>query len=322
MSSGGAGGTTPSASIPPLRAVALGAVQGPTELLPVSSSAHLTLIPWLGEWSWERLDPELRKSFEVALHAGAAAALLLGQRGVIGQELRSFDPQKALVLALSFLPVAVIGLALERPIESRLGGPLPTALGLIAGAAAMAVADRRPQRRARARATPADGLALGLAQAAALAPGVSRNGATLTVARWRGFTRAHANLLSRTVALPVIVAAAALKGARLRKRGLPASQRRAFAAGTAASFASTLASQQLIGLVERDEAGLWPYAAYRFALAGLVLGRLQSNGRRARAQRERTVVFGNGRPPAATGRAAAEGAEAVARRSDDPRDEP
>ena len=87
--------------IPAGRALALGAVQGPTELLPVSSSAHLTLVPWLGRWGWERQDPELRKSFEVALHAGAAAALLIRQRGVIAAELRTFDARKASVIALS-----------------------------------------------------------------------------------------------------------------------------------------------------------------------------------------------------------------------------
>lgn len=260
-----------SPTIPPARAVALGAVQGPTELLPVSSSAHLSLIPWLAGWDWDELDPEMRKSFEVALHVGAALALLIGQRKVIEGELRQFDRRRAEVLALSFLPPAVIGLAAERHIERRLGGPLATACGLIAGAVAMAIADRRPQSRLRDRAMPADGLALGVAQAAALAPGVSRNGATLTAARWRGFTREHANMLSRTVALPVIVGAALLKGTRLRKRGLPASQRPAFAAGTATSFASTLASQELIRLVERDNRGLWPYSAYRIGLAGLVL---------------------------------------------------
>ena len=239
-------------AIRPSRAAVLGAVQGPAELLPVSSSAHLTLIPWLADWDWDRQDPELRKSFEVALHAGAAAALLVGQRRVIAEELRTFDRRKAAVLGLSFLPAAACGVALERPIERHLGGPLPTALGLLIGAAAMAIADRRPRGRDGSRTGPVDGLALGLAQAAALAPGVSRNGATLTVARWRGFNREHANLLSRTVALPVIVAAAALKGSRLRRRGLPAEQRPAFLAGTAASFASTLASQALIRLVERD----------------------------------------------------------------------
>jgi undecaprenyl-diphosphatase len=283
-------------AIPPSRAMVLGAVQGPAELLPVSSSAHLTLIPWLAGWEWDRHDPELRKSFEVALHAGAAGALLLGQRDVIATELASFDQRKATVLALSSLTPALLGLALERPIERHLGGPLPTAIGLIVGAVAMALADRRPQRRGRERAGPIDGIALGLAQATALAPGVSRNGATLTAARWRGFTRPHANMLSRTVALPVIVAASVLKGARLRRRGLPAEQRKAFVAGTATSFASTLASQALIRLVERDSA-LWPYAAYRLALAVLVLGRFAQQ-RRAQAEEAgaAAVISGNGRP--------------------------
>jgi len=261
------------------RAIVLGAVQGPAELLPVSSSAHLTLIPWLAGWEPETRDPELQKTFEVALHAGAATALLVGQRKVIAQELTSFDARKAAVLALSFLPAAICGVALERPIERRLGGPLPTAIGLLAGGAAMVLADRRPQERARGDVNAADGLALGLAQAAALAPGVSRNGATLTAARWRGFTRQHANMLSRTVALPVIVGASVLKGIRMSRRGVPASERRGLAAGTATSFASTLASQALIRLVERDSA-LWPYAAYRAGLAGVVLSKLRRSRRR------------------------------------------
>jgi undecaprenyl-diphosphatase len=260
------------------RAVALGLVQGPAELLPVSSSAHLVLVPWLAGWRWDSLDSELRKSFEVALHAGAAAALLIGQRRVIAAELRSFDPRRAAVLVLSFAPAAVVGYVLERPIERRLGGPRATALGLLAGAAAMVAADRRPQRRGRGEATPADGLALGIAQAAALAPGVSRNGATLAAARWRGFSREHANMLSRTVALPIIVGAALLKGARLSGRRVDPSLRRSMRLGTAASFASALASQGLIRQVERDRA-LWPYAAYRAALAAVVLARLRRSRR-------------------------------------------
>jgi len=155
----------------------------------------------------------------VALHAGAAAALLVGQRRVIAGELRSFDVRRAAVLMLSFAPAALVGYTLERPIERHLGGPRTTAIGLLAGAAAMVVADRRPQRRGRGEATTLDGLALGIAQAAALAPGVSRNGATLAAARWRCFTREQANLLSRTVALPIIVGAAVLKGSRLHGRG-------------------------------------------------------------------------------------------------------
>ena len=269
MSQAGEGG------VPAGRALALGIVQGPTELLPVSSSAHIVLVPWLAGWNWEAVDPEVRKSFEVALHTGAALALLIGQRRLIAIELRHFDSRRALLLALSFLPAAFVGYVWERPIERRLGGPRTTAYGLLAGAAAMLAADTRPQRRGRGEATPADGLALGLAQAAALAPGVSRNGITLAAARWRGFSRDQANLLSRTIALPIIVGATGLKGVRLGRRGASPSLRRSLALGVAASFASTLASQRLIGLVERDRA-LWPYAAYRAALAGAVLVKLRS----------------------------------------------
>jgi undecaprenyl-diphosphatase len=259
--------------IPARRALALGAVQGPAELLPVSSSAHIVLVPWLAGWDWDAIDPEVRKSFEVALHAGAAAALVIGQRRLIAEELRSFDARGAVVLLLSFLPPAVVGYWLERPIERRLGGPRATAYGLLAGAAAMLVADRRPQRRGRGEAGAVDGLALGLAQATALAPGISRNGITLAAARWRRFSRDQANLLSRTIALPVIVGAGLLKGVRLARRGVEPELRRSLALGVAASFASTLASQRLIELVERDRA-LWPYAAYRAGLAVWVLAKL------------------------------------------------
>ena len=251
------------------RAAILGTVQGPTELLPVSSSAHLSLVPRLAGWDWGAIDPEARKSFEVALHAGTAAALLIGQRREIAAELAAFDVRRAAVVALSFVPPAIVGYTLERPIEARLGGPRSIAAGLALGALAMLWADTRPQERGPGDAGAMDGLALGVAQAAALAPGVSRNGATLTAARLRRFSREHANLLSRTVALPVIVGATLLKGSRLRRRGVAPQLRRAMGAGVAASFASTLASQRLIGLVERDRA-LWPYAAYRFALAALV----------------------------------------------------
>jgi len=259
--------------IPARRTVALGIVQGPAELLPVSSSAHIVLLPWLAGWDWDEVDPELRKSLEVALHTGAAAALLIGQRRLIGEELRRFDGRRALLLGLSFLPAAVVGYTLERPIERRLGGPRATAYGLIAGAVAMVAGDRRPQRRGRGDATPMDGLALGIAQAAALAPGVSRNGVTLAAARWRRFSRDQANLLSRTIALPIIVGATALKGTRLAQRGTTSELRRSLAIGVTASFASTLASQRLIQLVERDRA-LWPYAAYRIGLAAVVLAKL------------------------------------------------
>jgi undecaprenyl-diphosphatase len=251
-------------------ALALGALHGPAELMPVSSSAHTTLVPWLLGWSYPRLDPELRKAFEVALHAGTAAALLVGLRDEVAEAARGLDRRRVTLIVGSFVPPAVVGYTLERPIERRLGTPPTIAAGLAAGAAAMWVADARsPQRRARTEATAADALALGLAQACALVPGVSRNGATLTAARARGFRRADANALSRHVALPVIVGATALKGMRLARRGLPGGVAGAFAAGIGAAFASTLASVRLIRAVERDRS-LAPYAAYRLALAAVV----------------------------------------------------
>ena len=253
----------------------LGLVQGPTELLPVSSSAHLAMVPRLAGWDWERLDPELRKSFEVALHAGAAIALLVTRRDEIASEVRALDGRRLLVLTLSFLPAAFVGYRYERTIESRLGGPRSTAAGLIAGAILMALSDRTPQSRGHGEARAADGLALGIGQAAALMPGVSRNGATLTAARLRGFTRDQANLLSRTVALPVILGAVGLKGARLARRGVTADQKKWLAIGVATSLLSTLASNGLIRVIERDRA-LMPYSLYRIAFALLILARLDS----------------------------------------------
>ncbi len=255
-------------------ALALGLLHGPTELLPVSSSAHTTLVPWLLGWPYADLDPELRKAFEVALHAGTAVALVVALREDVREALIELDARRVGLIAGSFLPAAVIGLALERPIEQRLGAPGPIACGLLAGSAAMAVADVRAQRRGAARpreqATLTDALALGAGQAVALLPGTSRNGMTLAAARARGFARADANVLSRHVALPVIVGASLLKGARLAQRGTPPGFAAPLAIGAAASCASTLISTRLIRQVERDRSFL-PYAAYRSALAAGVL---------------------------------------------------
>jgi undecaprenyl-diphosphatase len=256
-------------------AIALGLLHGPAELLPVSSSGHVAVVPWLLGWPYSRLDGELRKAFEVALHAGTAAALLVGLRDEVADAARGLDRRRVQLVALSFVPPAIVGYGLERPIERRLGTPATVAAGLVAGSVAMAVADRCSSgRRRREDAGALDALVLGLAQACALVPGVSRNGATLAAARGRGFAREDANVLSRHVALPVIVGATALKGTRLAHRGLPAGTARAFLAGIAASFATTLVSIRIIRQVERDRS-LMPYAAYRVALAGLVVARLR-----------------------------------------------
>lgn len=261
------------------QAVILGLIQGPTELLPVSSSAHLAMIPRLAGWDQDDIDPELRKSFEVALHAGTALAMIVIRRKELGRGLTELDARRLSVIALSFIPPAVAGYLLEGEIEERLGGPVTTSVGLAAGAVLMALADLRPQRRGDGEAGPVDGLALGLAQAAALAPGVSRNGATLTAARARGFTREQSNLLSRTVALPVIAGASLLKATRLARRGIDRRQVRRLGLGMATSFISTAAFSRLIDQVERDRA-LWPWSAYRIALAALIVARLGSSANR------------------------------------------
>ncbi len=263
--------------ITPGRALILGAIQGPTELLPVSSSAHLSLLPWFGGWHLDEVDARSRKDFEVALHLGTAAALVLGLRREIVDELRRFDARRAMAVALAAAPPAAVGFVLERSIERRLGGPRTIALGLVTGSTAMLLADRSPRERGPQDLNAADGIALGAAQAVALLPGVSRTGATVVAARWRRFTRGEANLLSRTVALPVILGAATLRALRLRANGVEPAEKRALATGAAASFGSTLISQGLISLLDRDRS-LWPYAAYRLALAGVVVLKLRRGG--------------------------------------------
>jgi undecaprenyl-diphosphatase len=155
----------------------------------------------------------------------------------------------------------------------------------VIGALAMAWSDRARQERTHTEASASDALWLGAAQACALIPGISRNGATLAAARARGFTREDANRLSRHAALPVIAGATALKGWRLKRRGLPPGTGLPFAAGAAAAFASTLGSTWLIRQVERDRS-LLPYAAYRVALAALVGRRLWREERARRAGRD------------------------------------
>jgi undecaprenyl-diphosphatase len=242
--------------------VALGLLQGPAELLPISSSAHVGLVPWVLGWRHASLPGEARKEVEVALHAGTALALLAGGEWRARQWLG----------ALAFGPPALAALTLERAIENRLGGPRSIAAGLVAGGLAMAAADAfgpDPDRRP-ADAGAADALWLGLAQAAALIPGVSRSGMTRAVARARGFDRASAAALSREVALPVLIGAAALKGVRLAQRRPGRRTLAALGAGAAAATASTAVALR----AERALTGRMPYAAwaaYRTGVAAAIL---------------------------------------------------
>lgn len=251
-------------------ALGLGLLHGPAELAPVSSSGHLTVVPFLAGWEYSELDGDLRKAFEVALHAGTYAALLLSMREELRDTLAAATPRLAGLILCSFLPPAAVGYLLEGPIERRLGTPASVAIGLIGGGALLAWADLGPRERVQDDAGFGDALWLGVAQACALMPGVSRNGATLTAGRLRRFKRIDANVLSRHVALPVIGAATGLKLLRLARSGLPAGATTPFAVGALASFVSTLASTWVLDQVERDRS-LAPFGAYRIALGAAVL---------------------------------------------------
>jgi undecaprenyl-diphosphatase len=261
-------------------ALALGLAQGPTEMLPVSSSAHTTLLAWFAGWPYADLDGERRKSFEVALHAGAGLALAIDMRAELAGAAGRLDGRRAVTLAQALGPPALVGYLLQAPIERRLGGPRSIAAGLVVGAIALALADgwagtaSRGGRRC-ADVGPADGLALGLAQACALVPGVSRNGATLAAARARGFARADAQRLSWLAALPVMLGASLLKGRRLAGDAGPRGIRAAAVLGGVAAFASTLASAGLLRRESLAKRSLAPYALYRCVLAGLVVRRLR-----------------------------------------------
>jgi undecaprenyl-diphosphatase len=267
-------------------AIVLGLVQGPTEVLPVSSSAHIALIPRLAGWPEARADAELRNSLEVALHAGTAAALVVyagmrakraspesaALRGQLAGALRELNGCTLAAATLALAPPALAGCLLERRLERRPSSPRALAAGLALGGAVMALVDLRPGTRALADAGPRDGLALGVAQALALLPGVSRSGATLTAARARGFAREDAHALSWRAGFPVIAGAAALKARRLAQRGPPPGSAPTLVVGAAVALLSTLASTPLVRPGARGRV-LWPFALYRCALALLVVRR-------------------------------------------------
>jgi undecaprenyl-diphosphatase len=194
------------------------------------------------------------KAFEVALHAGTAAALLVALPW----------PRPTPHTAVTVAPAALAGLALEDTVERRLGRGA-VGVGHVVGGLGLLLADLAPGRRSESSATARDALVIGLAQACALVPGVSRNGATLAAARLLGFRRADASRMSRDAALPVIAGATALK--LLRAHGsVPTPP---YAAGFAAAFGSSLAAARLIPHIDRVP--LTVFGLYRIALGLTVL---------------------------------------------------
>ena len=214
----------------------------------------------------------------MALHGGAAAAWLLAPRGG-GREalldLKRSARSRPAFLALAVGLPAIAGLALEDPIERRLGTPATIAVGLASGSLLMLAAERHPSTRTIDDTSPRDGLWLGLAQAAALVPGVSRSGASQAVARIRGFDDQDSHRLATQVGLPVIAGATLLKGLRTVRRRAARTERTTLAVGASASFAS---SWLLAPWVRGWSTGsLTPYAIYRLALALAIVVRLRTS---------------------------------------------
>ena len=213
----------------------------------------------------------------MALHTGAAAAWLLAPRGG-GREalldLRRSAHSRPAFLALAVGLPAVAGLALEDPIERRLGTPATIAVGLVSGSLLMLAAEGRPSTRTIDEASSRDGLWLGLAQATALVPGVSRSGASQALARIRGFDHQDSRRLAAQVGLPVIAGATLLKGLRTVRRRPAQTERTTLAVGASASFAS---AWLLAPWARRWSTGsLAPYAFYRLALALAIVVRLST----------------------------------------------
>jgi len=273
----------PATSIPVLHAIVLGITQGLSEFLPISSSGHLILVPWLFGWK-ELTGPanvDLNKTFDVALHVGTILASFAyfrrdltrlaraGLTSIRQRAVRTTDEWLAWLLVLSAVPGAVVGVALESVINDRLGEIWLIAVMLIVFGLVLALADRLPSNLAEGDYGRRQALIMGLAQAAALSPGVSRSGITITAGRFLGFDRNAAARLSFLMSMPITGGAALFKGVELAVEGLPPGTAPAFFWGIVASGITGLAAVWLVLKVVRTQSFL-PFVAYR-VLAGLAV---------------------------------------------------
>ncbi len=212
--------------MPILHAIVLGLVQGLSEFLPISSSGHLLLVPWLFGWDdFAGADGEsVKKTFDVALHLGTFVAVLgYFRRDVVtyvreGTKLvfarrtpTTVEGRLAWFFVLATLPAAAIGAVFEDVIDEALGTPLIIAISLIVFGVLLGWADRIAGKRELDEFGAPDALKVGLAQALALNPGTSRSGITITAARAIGFDRDSAARISFVMSLPVIAGAVAVK---------------------------------------------------------------------------------------------------------------
>lgn len=234
-------------------------------MVPVSSSAQLVLLPWLLGWE----PPGDRTTFAAGLHAGSC----LGITWVLRHDLRSLDRRTTGLLAGSCLPAAVAGALAADRVEARLGRP-PQLAALLAGAGVLLWrADHRAEQSPRAGIGAREATVAAFAQIAALAPGVSRSGATLTALRAVGVERAAAQRFSLLMSLPVTAGAAALTLVRCDRATLRAlAPPLATGAGCAALAGAVAARAQQL---RPGRSATFP-ALYRLGLAAVVVRRLRT----------------------------------------------
>ena len=249
------------------QSIILGIVQGLTEFLPVSSSAHLILVPWLFQWP----DPGL--AFDVALHLGTLLALLVYywrewlDMGLSLASGKAFPRRLLFLLIIASIPGAIIGVLLEKQAETVFRSPL-----LIAGTLAILglilwIADSVGAKNRRLQdLTIFDALIIGLSQALAIIPGVSRSGATITMARFLGVERADAANFSFLMATPIIAGAGLHEAHNFLREGVSAQLGWGFAAS---ALFGVLAIAGLLRFVQTRT--YRPFAIYRIGLAVLII---------------------------------------------------
>jgi undecaprenyl-diphosphatase len=258
------------------QAIIFGAVQGITEFLPVSSTAHLILLPWFLGWP----DPGL--AFDVALHIGTLIALLIYFRAewivltMSALDLargRTEDPnaRMALLIIIGTIPGAIAGALFERSVENALRSPLVISAALIALAIVLIAAERTGRhKRALPELSTGDAVAVGFAQALALVPGVSRSGVTITAGLFRGMKREAAAKFSFYLSTPLIAGAAAKKSLDMLKLGLSYEQMQPIVIGIVSSgIVGYFAIAFLLRYLQTHNTFLFVY--YRIALGIVVL---------------------------------------------------
>lgn len=269
--------------MPILHAIVLGLVQGLSEFLPISSSGHLLLVPWL--FGWNDFDNvSIEKAFDVALHLGTLIAVVAyfrkdlvvyvreGIRLVAKREKPgSPEGRLAWLLVLSSLPAAAVGAVAEKAIDEKLGKPGLIAASMLVFALLLWWADRREGARELETYGKGDALKVGAAQILALNPGTSRSGITITAARWLGFNRDSAARASFLMAIPVTAGAVAFKMLKLAKDGIPDGLGVPMIVGIiTAGLSGWLAVWGTLRLVRTRS--FTPFVVYRIGVALLVWG--------------------------------------------------